>query len=97
MNNKLDKQVVLDELMVTKTEMQDSFNEQLGHIEITKEELENLKKQLSQFPKYVMKRELKYYHILKKLGVVEKEKNLYDRLDSAINFLQDQLDLQHLT
>lgn len=91
MDNKLDKATLKEELIQTKTEMQDSFDTQLGHIEITKDELTKLKEQLTQFPKYVLERELKYYHILKKLGVVEKELNLYTRLDNAIEFLNDQL------
>lgn len=91
MENKLDKKVILDELKITKEEMQESFDTQLGHIKVTKEELKNLKKQLTQFPKYVVDREIKYYHILKKLGVVEKEKGLYDRLDIAIKFLEEQI------
>jgi len=94
MNNKLDKESLKDEMIQTKEDLQKSFDEQLGHIEVTKEELEKLKANLTQYPKYVLEREVKHYHILKKLGVVEKEQGLYDRLDKAINFLNKQLELQ---
>ena len=96
MDNKLDKASLKEELILTKSQMQDSFDEQLGNIEITKDELEKLKAQLTQFPKYVLDRELKHYHILKKLGVVEKEQQLYNRLDSAISFLEEQLEYQRI-
>lgn len=94
MDNKLDKKEVLTELKETKAQMQQSFDEQLGHIEVTKKELEELKARLEQYPQYVIDREVKYYHIQKKLQVVLKEHNLYQQLDTAIQFLDEQLTLQ---
>ena len=94
MDNKLNKSAVRDELVSTKQQMEESFDNQLGNITVTKEELEQLKAQLSSFPKYVIDREVKYYHIQKKLGVVLKERDLYIQLDNAIEFLGNLLDKQ---
>lgn len=94
MENKLDKKALVEEFKDTKEMMANSFDEQLGNIEVTKEELKMLRDKLSQFPKYVIEREVKQYHILKKLGVVEKEADLVGRLDNAISFLESQLNNQ---
>ena len=87
MDNKLNKESVKIELESTKQEMEASFDSQLGNITVTKEELEELRSKLSQYPDYIIEREVKYYHINKKLQVALKERGLYEQLDAAIEFL----------
>ena len=82
---------ILEELKDGKELLYGTLDTTLGHIEITKEELKELKKQLEQYPDYVVERELRIYHIRKKLGVVMKEKELHDKLDAAIAFLENSL------
>ena len=90
--NKLNKESIRKELVSTKDEMKASFDKELSRIVITKEELQDLKDKLKGHPDYVVEREVKYYHILKKLGVVEQEAQLITRLDNAITFLDYLID-----
>ena len=87
MANKLNKESIRKELISTKGEMETSFDKELGRITVTKQELQDLRDKLKGHPDYVVNREIKYYHILKKLGVVEQEANLINRLENAITFL----------
>ena len=86
---KLVKQEVLEELVEGRQLVYDTIDKQLENVKITKEQLEKYREELKKYPDYIIEREIQLIHIRKKLNIVLGEKQLIDKLDVAIDFLQE--------
>lgn len=85
----LPKNEVLEELKEGKKLLYDTLDKTLENVQITKDELKELKRRLEGNPDFVIERETQFYNIRKKMHVVLGEADLHAKLDTAIEFLEE--------
>jgi hypothetical protein len=95
---KVTKKEILTELKDGRTRVYETMDGQLEHsenIKATKEQFENYRDELKKkYPDYIVDRELELFHVRMKLNTVLAEKQLIDKLDIAIEFLEKAIELQ---
>ena len=83
-----------DELVKSKSQLVESFEKKAlepANIKLTKEQLEEMRERMKNYPKAIIERNIEFAQVNKILNTVISEKQLHDKLDEAIEFLNELL------